>query len=607
DQLAQDRLLQAAFAAGYETVYLQQEPVAAAYSYETTLSQPENMLVFDFGGGTLDLTVMRLGDAGREKVLATGGIPVAGDVFDQKLVRAKLPRHFGEGSFYGPRHKRLTMPRWIFDAFSDWQTILELQAQQNRQILEDIARTAQRRYQIEALLALVSGNYGLKMFDIVEQAKRTLSEKRGAEILLEGEGFHVRDFVTRTEFERIIGAEIRAIDEHIDEVVTASGLAPEAIDRVIRTGGSAQIPVFHEMLGRKFGADKVRAVDTFSSVTAGLGVIAHGIERGEIDGRAFTPDDITWAKPADEHRPNVPPVNLGVLQKRIALAEGDGERRAESGERGMVLVGGECGVTAVPFQEGETAVPAGNWFTGVIADWDEQLLLITTHYRFILMTPRQLAELQTIGLTLADMHRLDRQESVCAVNRWAAITGQPKMLLVTSAGLARPYPTPIMRDNIETPVPWRFDRALDGVEVAALGAAPGDWLALISQKGRGVRWRLADLRGSGTQAFNCGADDRVIAASLAAELALVTADGYGRRLAANWVPIAAKPTTKGQSLIARRSPVTAVWEAGSPAWLVTNEQVVLAEDGRLSRENATKTKPLLKLSRGEHVLLAVNK
>ncbi len=105
--------------------------MAAAYSYETSLTQPENIVVFDFGGGTLDITVMRLG-GGHRQVLATGGIPVAGDVFDQKLVRAKLPRHFGEGSLYGPRHKAMPLPQWIFDSFSDWQRILELQAAENR-------------------------------------------------------------------------------------------------------------------------------------------------------------------------------------------------------------------------------------------------------------------------------------------------------------------------------------------------------------------------------------------------------------------------------------------------------------------------------------------
>ncbi|HMT19978.1 MAG TPA: Hsp70 family protein, partial [Promineifilum sp.] len=69
DRLAEARLLDAAFRAGYETVYLQYEPVAAAYSYALELTRPENVLVFDFGGGTLDITVMRLGD-GLPRVLA---------------------------------------------------------------------------------------------------------------------------------------------------------------------------------------------------------------------------------------------------------------------------------------------------------------------------------------------------------------------------------------------------------------------------------------------------------------------------------------------------------------------------------------------------------
>ena len=97
-------------------------------------------LIFDFGGGTLDITVMRLGEAANRQVLATGGLPVAGDIFDQKLTRVKLPAHFGEGSYYGPRHDAKPIPRWIYDEFSNWQTFIELQSQENRRILKEIAR-----------------------------------------------------------------------------------------------------------------------------------------------------------------------------------------------------------------------------------------------------------------------------------------------------------------------------------------------------------------------------------------------------------------------------------------------------------------------------------
>ena len=455
DRLAQIRLLQAAFQAGYETVYLQPEPIAAAYSYETTINSPQNVLVFDFGGGTLDLTVMRLGDKTQQRVLATGGIPVAGDVFDQKLVRAKLPRHFGEGSYFGPRHKALTIPNWIYDAFSSWQTILELQTAENKRLLRDIAQTAQRRYQIEALESLVASNYGLQMFDIVEQAKRTLSEKRGASITLEGPGFKVQEFVTRGEFETIIRAEIQAIDAHIDETMAASGLKPVQIDAVIRTGGSSQIPAFDEMLQRKFGPDKVQRVDTFSSVTAGLGIFAQGLEAGTETSPAYTPDDVAPTKPAETTRPKVSPANIEVLRRRIQVQEGVVTAESAESDRALVVLGESKVVTAVPLpdlfnregrrerrEEGEqrdleekskrnlrksvqsvdiSLEEVGLAQSGqraITADWDEQLLIVTSTYRFLLLTPRQLAEQQVARVSLRQVFQLGEREVLCTVARW---------------------------------------------------------------------------------------------------------------------------------------------------------------------------------------------
>ncbi|MBE2220243.1 MAG: Hsp70 family protein [Anaerolineae bacterium] len=608
DRLAQARLLQAAFHAGYEKVYFQYEPIAAAYSYETTIDKPENVLIFDFGGGTLDITVMRLGEPGNRKVLATGGIPVAGDVFDQKLVRAKLPKHFGEGTQYGDRRKALTMPQWIYDSFSDWQKLLELQSAENRRILEDIARTARHRYQIEMLLALVSSNYGLKMFDVMEESKRVLSQKRGTEILLEGPDFHVRDFVTRTEFEAIIRPEIRAIEDHLLETVQASGLEPGDIDAVIRTGGSSQIPVFHEMLFRLFGADKVRAIDTFSSVTAGLGVIAHGIEKGEIDAVGYTPADLAKLAQPGSHQPNVPAINLELLQRRIVLDEGavdsvaEDSASLESGQA-LVFVEEDGGITAVSntlSQGGKVAEWQGGRVTAVLAtDFDEQQLMITTHYRFLLATPRQLADWQRLGLKLGDMHKLEREERVCALANWTAVSKQPKLLLVTSAGVARPYPINVLAASIQAPVPFKFDHPLDGIVVAALGMAEPDDVVITTRTGRAVRWSASALRTSGTQAINLG-DDRVTGAVLAGtadSLLLVTADGYGRRLAAEVVFAPEKPNQKGKSLVARRGDVvgTAVYAENTAYWAVTSSHLLPLAPAALPITDSTKTQTLLTL------------
>jgi hypothetical chaperone protein len=72
DALAAGRMLAACELAGLNVVQLLEEPVAAALSYGNAMSTMQRVLVFDFGGGTLDLTVMVLEPGGRHQVLATG-------------------------------------------------------------------------------------------------------------------------------------------------------------------------------------------------------------------------------------------------------------------------------------------------------------------------------------------------------------------------------------------------------------------------------------------------------------------------------------------------------------------------------------------------------
>ncbi|WP_374689004.1 Hsp70 family protein [Promineifilum sp.] len=622
DRLAEARLLHAAFRAGYETVYLQYEPVAAAYSYALDLARPENVLVFDFGGGTLDITVMRLGE-GQPRVLSTGGIAVAGDVFDQKLVRAKLPRHFGEGSLYGPRHKALTVPQWIYDSFSDWQTLLQLQSAENKQILREIAQTAQRRHQIEALLALVSSNYSLKLFDVAEGAKRALSDKRGAELYLDGPGFNVREFVTRSEFEGIIRGETRAIERHLEETVRQSGLLPEQIDTVIRTGGSALIPAFHEMLGRHFGEARVRSLDTFSSVTAGLGVIAHRLEHGEVELPAHTPADFANLPEPTGGRLKVRPVNLGLLQRRIGLEERGSGGAGEQG-RALVLWGqpstGEivrAELMAALLPEGEVTegeLGAYGWREpargALLVDADAQLLLLTSRYRFLLTTARQLADLRAAGLTIENLHQFAAREAVCAVADWSAARGAERLLLVTSTGFARAYPLEALRPAIEAPVPLQFDTPLPGLPVLMRGVSRREEVTLVTEGGRAVRWPLSKLPLVGAQAINCGQDeafDRVAAALATApdgEMVLLLADGYARRLRAEWVMEPPKANVKGKALAARGAAAVALAPAGLLR-VLTDRRLLAADGHALPLDVGTRSHRLVKLGEGEAVAVVL--
>jgi hypothetical chaperone protein len=617
DALAQARLLQGAFQAGYERVYLQREPIAAAYHYASQARTAQNILVFDFGGGTLDITIMRLGNGTRE-VLATGGVPVAGDVFDQKLVRALLPRHFGEGSTYG--RKEMPVPHWIYDTFANWQTILELQTPDNRRVLEEIAETAKRPRDIRALINLVSGNYGLQMFDTIERTKRDLSERFGGMIRLEGPGFDVMQLVTRREFENIIRPEYLRIEQHVDETLQSSGLRREQIDAVIRTGGSSEIPLFQKMLQEKFGADRLHAIDTFGSVTSGLGIIAHEIEEGNIQARAYTPDDLTGPElirpdkhKADLARPKVGTVNLDVVKRRVDLHE-EGETGVDTGQQALVLVTAEnqVRVAIAPTVEAAAAVHAETsgeippLLGATVALPDDRLLLVTSRYRFLLVTAAQLEALATVGQPLAELYQFGPREAIFAVANWVTIRRCPRMVVVTSVGFVRTYPTPAIAPAIEAPVPLTFEQPLPGWPQAILGARAEDRVLLFTSGGRGIGYQLEEMPSTGAQVLNRAEDDTIIAALAApetAEVMLITADGFARRLPVLSVHKPERGNEKGRVLISRR-PLAAVAMRDGPLYAVTSKgfAIVNPSDVRLEPQS-TRSRRILETEAGEVRLL----
>lgn len=616
DALAQERLLTAAFRAGYEQVYFQYEPIAAAYSYAMNLTRPETILVFDFGGGTLDITIMRLGGGEKAQVLATGGIPVAGDVFDQRLSRARLPHHFGERSLYGPRHKPMPVPSWIYDVFADWQEMIVLQRPENRQILETIAQSSRNPSEIQALLSLVSGNYGLRMFDEVEKAKRTLSDKVGAMIRLQGPGFNVFEMITRTDFEEIIRREILAIEQHLDETIAASGLQPSQIDAVIRTGGSSEIPVFQEMLAQKLGRDKLKQIDIFSSVTAGLGIVAHQLQQGEIALRAYTSADVGQAGTnAAESR--VPEVNLPLLQRRLSAQERGEEIATTSAAQALVLLGGEHLVRAFPWTATDSVLlPAAGWNEWLppqaahLMPMDAPLLALTNRYRFLMTTPRQLLDLQALKLTMRDLYYFVKDETICGIADWAALKQQPLLVIVTSLGIGRAYETGVLAGSIEGPVPLQFDDPPVGLPLFVMGAARTDELVAATDNGRGVRLPLAKLPNVGGVVFNRKADELLVGAvcvSAGAQMLLATADGYGRRMLPAFVPAVERLNSRGRSILTRGHSrgLAIVGEAGQ-AWLVTTERIIRIDSDKLPLADSTSSRRLLKLHPGELVVTPVH-
>ena len=280
NERAERRLRRAAEMAGFRDVTFELEPVAAALHYELTARTAQNVLVFDFGGGTLDLTVMRVGEPGGRRIFATGGVGIAGDAFDRRIIEALLLDHFGRGTTWGEDES--PFPRQYTDALLQWQTIPELNRPEMLHFLQWAQITGSHPARVRALESLVVNNYALRLIDEVEQAKIALSSEHFATIHLvdgeEGAGDEINLWqpITRSQFEALIAEARRCIEDCLSDTLARSGRAVDEIDAVVQTGGSAQIPCFVEMMAHIFGPEKIVATDAFSSVTSGLAIRAHG-------------------------------------------------------------------------------------------------------------------------------------------------------------------------------------------------------------------------------------------------------------------------------------------------------------------------------------------
>ncbi len=270
DLKAQNTLLQAATEAGFQQVEFELEPVAAALYYELSLSHPENVLIFDFGGGTLDLTIMRLGDPKHREVYASGGISIAGSDFDRAIIQKRMLAHFGKGLAQNdPDILKLirTIP--------DWAALPELSTPRAKAELEGAIQSGVAPVRLKALESLIFNDLAFSFYNMVEATKIALSSQGATVARMKEKDLDIWELYTRCQFEKDIEEYRDQIEQVLMDTTRASGLEPGEIDAVVKTGGSSNIPLFSDMLARIFGQNKVKASDIFNSVTGGLAIKAY--------------------------------------------------------------------------------------------------------------------------------------------------------------------------------------------------------------------------------------------------------------------------------------------------------------------------------------------
>lgn len=268
DQKAEDTLRQAAQEAGFAEVAFELEPVAAALDYAQGLAAPQTTLIFDFGGGTLDIAIMRLG-AGSPQALSSGGVDIAGSDFDRAIIEKRLLSHFGLGLV---QHQPEILE--LIQAVPDWMSLPNLATPQNRNLIEKAMRAGIAPPRLQALRELIYNDLAFTFYNRVEAAKIALSSQGAALISLDDKGIPLWELYARLQFERDIAPYLQQVQAVIEETLAAASLRPEQVDAVVKTGGSSHIPLFTGLLKQMFGPQKMKTSNAFSSVAAGLALSA---------------------------------------------------------------------------------------------------------------------------------------------------------------------------------------------------------------------------------------------------------------------------------------------------------------------------------------------
>ena len=279
DERAVERMRAALSNAGFDQVAFEYEPIAASLRYSHGLQRDERVLIADFGGGTSDFSVIRVGptiDAGSpEAILATGGIGIGGDTFDGHIVDRALAPMLGKGSrFRDEFGAEMPVPPWIYSHLRRWHQLSFLRSPKTQYLLERIGKGALEPRQIRDLVHIIENDLGLALHHSIEGAKVALSDALQADLAFADPPVELHANVTRDRFNGWLAGNLDTLDAVIDQVLADAGLASDAIDRVFTTGGSSFVPALRQRLGQRFGAERVTGGDELTSVAWGLAVRA---------------------------------------------------------------------------------------------------------------------------------------------------------------------------------------------------------------------------------------------------------------------------------------------------------------------------------------------
>jgi molecular chaperone DnaK len=223
--------------AGLNVKRIVNEPTAAALAYGLDKKKDETIAVYDFGGGTFDISILEVGEGVIEVKSTNGDTHLGGDNLDQRIVE------------------------WLIAEFKQEQG-LDLASKGNEMALQ-------------------------RLRDAAEKAKIELSTTIETEINLpfvtaDASGpKHLVRKLTRAKLEQLVEDLIERSVEPCKKAIADAGVAIKDIDEVVLVGGQTRMPRIQELVKKLFGREPHRGVNPDEVVAIGAAVQA-GVLAGEV-------------------------------------------------------------------------------------------------------------------------------------------------------------------------------------------------------------------------------------------------------------------------------------------------------------------------------------
>ncbi|ACD17919.1 Hsp70 family protein [Paraburkholderia phytofirmans] len=277
DQMAQQQLEAAARSVGLQEIHFQYEPIAAAFDYESHLTEEGLVLVADIGGGTSDFSLVRVGPERmkrverKDDVLAHHGVHVAGTDFDRRVELATILREMGYQTL-DPEGREI--PNRIYFDLATWHLINTVYAPKRVSELALMRHLFSEAKHHDRLMRVVERRLGHALAAHAEEAK--IGVAAGGETVIDLD--EVEDDL-RLAFDeaQLIKAghdETLRIVQAARDTVQAAGVATRDVNAIYFTGGSTGLAFLSGALAAAFPDAKAVFGDRLASVATGLGIHA---------------------------------------------------------------------------------------------------------------------------------------------------------------------------------------------------------------------------------------------------------------------------------------------------------------------------------------------